>query len=440
MFEGNVPHNPDAEKAVLGSILIDSEMIHQVDIPVAAFFIPENQYIFDAVVALKGSGISQITVAHELAKRGKLDDIGGIAYLSHLVANTPTSLHAPYYAQIVRECYENRCLINAASQLQDAAGAGGDPRANVSAAIKNLLSIHGNSGHSGLTPMSDVVNANIEATSNWIGATKYEIEGLSTGFKDLDVRINGLEKGKLYIMAARPSMGKTMLALNMAKAIAKSGRHVAFFSLEQNKRAVLERMVFSEAKLNRYKVRRSDEFSDREKFWEAWAEVEKLPIMICDTSFLTTDQALSEVMIKQSIGDIDVVFFDYIGEAGDKETSEVRRIGNIVKNLRALGRLCNVPVVAVSQLSRAPEHRPVDKGAGVQGRRPGLSDLRDSGELEQVADVVIGLYRDEYYNTATMTPKVLECIVLKNRDGPRGTVELYYNSETGFMADKAQRL
>jgi replicative DNA helicase len=250
-----------------------------------------------------------------------------------------------------------------------------------------------------------------------------------TGFKDIDRVIDGLEKGKLYIIAARPSMGKTMLCLNIARNLALGGAKVGFFSLEQHRKALLERLVFAECRINRFALRGAD--SDRDKFWDAWAVVEKLPIYVNDATRILTDTVMTEVMSLRISQGIDILFFDYISLAGDKdEHSEVRRIGNIVKNLQRIARLAEIPVIAVSQLSRAPEHR--------QERRPGLSDLRDSGEIEQDADVVIGLYRDEFYHANTEEPHNLECIILKNRDGARGTVKLYYDATTGFMGDKVK--
>lgn len=432
MFETDLipPYDRNAEGAFLGSVLLDDTYIHQIDLGIEAFFIPEHQDIWEAMLSLKesGSAINQITVAYELAKRAKLDDVGGAAYLSHLIAECPTSLHAPHFAEIVKECALNRKLISMGSQLANMATSGKLSSQTIAETIIKLLQLEGIKNHAGLIPVQEVADGHISDMTTWLNSTDGTIKGLSTGFQDLDRVIDGLEKGTLYIVAARPSMGKTMLCLNMAKNLAKKETKVGIFSLEQNRKKILERMVFAEARLNRFSVRHSDDFEDKKEFWGSWSIIEKLPIAICDTTGLKSDKAISETMARQLTIGLDVVIFDYIGLAGDMNESEVRRIGQIVKNLKSLAMLCDIPVIAVSQLSRAPEHR--------VERRPSLSDLRDSGELEQTGDVVIGLYRDEFYNPKSETPKTLECIILKNRDGPRGTVELYYDANTGFMGNK----
>jgi replicative DNA helicase len=429
MNENLSPFNRDAEVALLGSILLDDSCIHGLDVESPAFFIPEHQIIWEAMLSLKecGSALNQITVAHELAKRGKLEEIGGAAYLTHLVVETPTSLHAPYYAGIVKECWTRRKLISLGQQMGAMAESGKSSTETIAAMMNKLLLLEGDKAHEGLIPLKDIAKSHGVEMEIWLNAPDGTIKGLPTGFKDLDRVIDGLEKGTLYIIAARPSMGKTMLCLNIAKNLAKGRTRVGIFSLEQNRNKILERMVFAEARLNRFKVRHSDDFEDKKEFWDAWSEIAELPIRICDTTSLKSDKAISETMALQLTAGLDAVIFDYIGLAGDKDESEVRRIGQIVKNLKSLARLCDIPVLAVSQLSRASEYR--------QERRPSLSDLRDSGELEQTGDVVIGLYRPEYYDSKTDKENTLECIILKNRDGPRGTIELYYNASTGFMAD-----
>jgi len=348
--------------------------------------------------------------------------------LSHLVSMVPTSLHIEYYGQIVSRLAVMRRLISAGSQIT-ALGYGDDAEIDValSKAQDILFKVGQQQKHAGLVPVQEVADGHVEDMIIWLGSPDGTIRGLSTGFRDLDQKIDGLEKGTLYLVAARPSVGKTMLCLNIAKNLAWKGVKVGIFSLEQNRKKILERMVFAEARLNRFMVRHSDDFGDKREFWEAWGIIAKLPIEICDTAGLKSDKAISETMAKQLTTGLDVVVFDYIGLAGDEDDSEVRRIGMIVKNLKRLARLCDIPVIAACQLNRALEAR-ADK-------KPGLADLRDSGELEQTGDVVIGLYRDELYEEDTKKPKTLECCVLKNRDGPTGRVELYYDASTGFMAD-----
>jgi len=425
------PHDIEAEEAVIGSLLIDPEAILKVATFLKAedFFDETNQAIYQACLSLyqRNEVINQITVAHELMRQNRLEQIGGAAYLSHLISIMPTSLHAEHYAKVVRRCADSRRLIVLGGQLA-AAGYEEKPLGEaIPEAVSSFLSLQHDSKEEGLVSLASIANKHIGEVTDWL-ESEHRLRGYSTGFKHLDRVINGLEKGKLYLIAGRPSMGKTQLCINIARALAKNGLKVAIFSLEQNKRAILERIVLSEAKLDRYQLRQSEEISEeREKFWAAWGDLEKLPVWIDDTTAIKTEDAITRLLFLQSIEGVDCMMFDYIGLAGNKDTNEVLRIGRIVKDLRAIARLANIPVIAVSQLSRAPETR--------QEKKPGLADLRSSGELEQVADVVVGLYREEFYKKDTDKRNILEAIILKNRDGPRGFAELYYEANTGFMAD-----
>lgn len=429
------PHDIEAEEAVIGSLLIDPETI----LEVATFLKPEdffseiNRWVYEACLSLheRNEVINQITVAHELMRQGKLEQIGGVGYLSQLISVTPTSLHAEHYAKVVKRCADSLKLIALGGQLA-AAGYVEKPLAEaIPQAVSSLLSLQHDSKEEGLVSLASIATKHIGEVTDWL-ESEHRLRGYSTGFKGLDRVIDGLEKSKLYLIAGRPSMGKTQLCINIARALAKNGLKIAMFSLEQNQRAILERMVLSEAKLDRYQLRQSEEISEeRAKFWVAWGDTEKLPLWIDDTTAIKTQDAVTKLLSLQTTQGVDCMMFDYIGLAGNKDTNEVLRIGQIVKDLRAIARLVNIPVIAVSQLSRAPEAR--------QDRRPSLADLRSSGELEQVADVVIGLYREEFYKKDTDKKNALETIILKNRDGPRGFVELYYEANTGFMADKVRK-
>lgn len=433
------PYDLDAEKAVCGSLLIDGESIFNIPgLSEDDFFTEQNRAVFSVCQDLfkKQVGINQITVASELAQQEKLEGIGGAAYLSHLVAEVPTSLHIKYYGDIVKNLANKRRLITLGHYLAEKGYEAENASVAAQEGIKKLLDFQTQYVGTGLVPLSQIADKYAKDVTIWIDGQR-EIQGYSTGFKSLDRRIDGLQKGKLYVVAARPSMGKTMFFLNMAAHQAKKGVKSAIFSLEQSEKSMFERFVFAEAKLNRYRVPNSNP-ETRKLFWDKWSEVEQWPIKLNDANSLKTSTAMTETMALQATEGVDILYFDYINLAGDQDESEVKRIGMIVNNLRVIARTVNIPVVAISQLNRGPETR--------NDKRPGIVDLRDSGVIEQVADVVMFLYREEFYYQNTVfedgknrdvRKNTLEVIVEKNKEGPRGTAELFYDATTGQMADLA---
>jgi len=433
------PYAEDAEKAVVGSLLIDGEAIFEIDLNPNDFFTDQNKLVFESCQNLfkKQVGINQITVARDLAQRDKLEEIGGAAYLSRLVAEVPTSAHIVYYAEIVRNLQNKRLLISLGQSIMEDGYNAATADTAVQESIRKLLDFQTKNMKTGLAPIKDIAHDCAGEVLEWIEGAR-TIQGYSTGFKNLDKRIDGFQKSKLYVIAARPSMGKTQLFLNMARHQARQGLKIAIYSLEQSRKSILERMVFAEANLNRYQMPRSDQETQR-KFWDKWAELAMLPIQVNDANRIQTASAMTEVMAMSKTQGVDIMYFDYINLAGDMDDSEVKRIGQIIDNLRVTARTVNIPVVAVSQLNRGPEAR--------KDKRPVTADLRDSGVIEQVADVIMFLYRDEFYykdfsfgddgRKVPVKRNSLEVIIDKNREGPRGTSELFYNAETGFMGDMA---
>lgn len=434
--EVKIPYDAEAEKAVIGSLLIDGECIYDVISIVTPddFFTEQNRWIFEACLKLhqKHSGINQITVARELSD--KLEDSGGTPYLSHLIVNTPTSLHAQYYAEIVKNLADKRRLISIGQKVTASGYSEDKASDSVSNVISMLLDFQNKNTKSGLMLISSLADDYSIKIAEWMGSDK-EIQGYSTGFKKLDRKIDGLLPKKLYIVAARPGMGKTQTVLNIAVKNAEAGRKVAIYSLEMDAESLYLRMVCSKANINRYALKNATK-EIKEKFWDTWAEIKKLPIKINDTSQIKTDTTMSEVMVQRATDGIDLVIFDHLTLAGDtNKESDVKRVGQITRNLRNIGKIADIPVLSCCQLNRALESRP--------NKRPLLSDLRDSGEIEQDADVVIGEYRDEKYNDGSDPKKpvqknTLEMIILKNRDGEVGTIEQFYNASTGFMGELAQ--
>lgn len=435
----DVPHNLEAEQDVLASLIIDSSVFPKVRaiIGAEAFFDSAHSDIFRACesLSIEGIAIDQVTLSAQLQKDGKLAEVGGPAYLSKLAANLPTSVHAAYYADIVKEQYQRRQLIELAGNLAKGAYGGVAIERVVTETLSGLLTTKAN-GESGKGPqcLKDLADEYFpefaeRATGNG------GLRGLSTGFGDIDRAIDGLEAGKLYLVGARPSMGKTMLLLTIAKHVARV-TGVLLFSLEQSSKSILERLALAEAGLDRYALRCGGATEQEvSRYWDAYRRVAKLPMWIDETAAITTSEASSRLMALKVEREVGAMLYDYIDLSGDQcqgQGSEELRIAGIAKNLRRIAKVCNIPVIAACQLNRELEHR-TDK-------RPQLSDLRYSGSLEQVADVVMFLYRDEYYSERGMKDadegkrNVLDVLISKNKDGPVGNVHLFYDTTTGKIA------
>jgi replicative DNA helicase len=425
------PHDIDSEKALVGSLLMDGELIYEIVeiVKTEDFYSDQTRSVFASCLNLyeKKSKIDHVTVAHDLAQNGKLEEIGGAAYLNNLIANVPGSLYITEYALIINDLATKRRVIAYADRVNNMAHDVAPAKDVVSKSFDLLLNLQGDNVRSGLRSIKKMSEECIKDVTLWIDG-HVDHQGISTGFKNLDYILDGLEKQKLYMVVGRPSMGKTQLALNMMKFQAQKGHIVGDFSLEQSKKTMLERLALSEAQVNKYHLR--DDKATREKFWQGWTEVEKLPIYINDTDRITTTAAMAEAMVlKRTLG-LDIVYFDYINLAGDQADSDVKRLGDICLNLRSMAKTLNIPVVAFAQLSRV--------GMMEKEKRPLLSHIRDSGRVEEYCDVIIGLYRDEILNDGKEKPvvkNVLEAIVLKNRDGRIGTADIYYQASTGFMGD-----
>lgn len=444
-----IPHNLDAEEAVIGAVLLDSESFKRVsDLIPSQFFRDKNQWVWQAVLAVakKGEGINQVTVAHELSQSDRLEAIGGTAYLSNCIMDTPTSLHSEYYAGIIKKCADQRALIELGDTISDM-GYSMDPEVATSEALEKLLALQGKTITQELELIGDYALSHYDEFTNWIDGG-YQPTGVQTGFRDLDRIIGGLKPGKLYYVCARPSIGKSTFLKNIAKNIGKRGIGSAFFSLEESKDDVYESLVFAEARVNAQRIssggtlesaRELKNSSDRLK--DKYSELMNLPIWIDDSASLKVQKAQSKLLRILAREDIKVMFFDHLGLAGDetKSGNEVQRIGRISKGLKAIPKICNVAVVAACQLSR-------DVSKNRSNHRPWLEDMRWAGELEQDVDVALGLYRDEYYHPEGTNEyqherkNFMEISVLKQRRGmanPRGGVGtgIFHEVETGFMGD-----
>ena len=448
MKETLPPYDLDAEEAVLGSLLIDSEAIPEIDTIIGTedFFSEQNQLVYSAChnLSLRDEAINQITVAQELVRHGKLDEIGGASYLSHLVSIVPTSLHVKHYAQIVFRLSTMRRLISAAGQIESI-GYKADP--DVDLALTRcediIFKLRNKQGRGEFVPIQDALNTYFEEA----GKTPYEkdMQSLRTGFNAIDNALGGLQRSELVILAARTSIGKTSLALNIARNAAINQKAcVAIFSLEMSRREIIQRMLSSEANIESQHFRKG-RFSDLE---EKLLHRDIIP-RLADTSIYiddTPNMRISEIRSKAKRlhlkRNVDMVILDYIQlvRGDSRNDNRVQEITEITQSLKALAREIDAPVLALSQLSRNIEHRQEGKRLKQQVK-PQLSDLRDSGSIEQDADVVMFIHRwDKIYPTEAdwqreygdqePYPKgIAHILIAKNRNGPTGEVPLRFIQE-----------
>jgi replicative DNA helicase len=447
------PHDVEAEKAVLGSLLIDNEGIFKVAIFLRPedFFTPENQWVYDACFAIyqRNEGINQITVAHELAQRGRLEEVGGAAYLSHLVSIVPTSLHIEHFAQIVSRTAVMRRLISAGSQIT-ALGYEDDAEVDValSRAEDILFKVRQRQNRQDFVPIRQILGQYFEETGQ-LQPEGEEIPHILTSFAAIDDILGGLQRSDLIILGARPSAGKTTLALNVARnAAVKQKACVALFSLEMSRQAVVQRLLANEANVDSKKVRLG-KYTEREerRIMEASGILSEAPIYIDDSPQLRVVEMRGKAQRLHRERTVDLVIVDYlqlIQGATNKSESRVQELSEITRSLKALAREIDAPVLAISQLSRAIEWR--------ASHKPQLSDLRDSGSIEQDADVVLFISRDAMYFTKDEWEKThdigmepyeedkADIIIAKHRNGPTGEVKLRFDSKTARFEDAQPEL
>ncbi|QZA33005.1 replicative DNA helicase [Hydrogenibacillus sp. N12] len=427
------PHQLEAEQALLGAILLDGEAIVAVSDFVRPddFYRPAHGKIFAAMLAVAESGepIDAVTVAAELKQRGALEEIGGAAYLAELQAMVPTAAHAAYYAGIVAEKALLRRLIQAATRIVERAYDEADDVETILAeAEKDILALSGERSRQGFVRLRDILTETYVRLDR-LARREGTLTGLASGYDDLDRLTSGLQKSDFIVVAARPSVGKTAFALNIAQNVAvRGGAPVAIFSLEMSSEQLAQRMLAAEAMIDGHKLR-TGSFSPDDPDWEkliaAIDVLSRAPIYIDDTPGLTVFAMKSRLRrLMRETGPLGLIVVDYlqlIAGRGRPGESRQQEISEISRQLKGLAREFEVPLLALSQLSRAVEQR--------QDKRPMLSDIRESGSIEQDADVVAFLYRDDYYHPDTDEPNVVEVIVAKHRNGPTGKVRLAFLKE-----------
>lgn len=435
---GKIPPNDiEAEQAVLGCMLLDGEVVIEA-IEVLGqedFYGEQNKWIFSAMHSLyhKPEPIDIITVKEELISMGKFEVCGGIEYLADLSEKVPTTANADKYIKIVEEKSVLRKLIKMSSELTEQAYDQTLEADNIiEKAEKSVFNLMKSRNQKGYTPIKEILVetfANLEKLYN----QKEHITGLPTGFADLDYKTAGLHGSELILVAARPAMGKTAFALNIATNVAvKANTPVAIFSLEMSKEQLVSRILSSEAMIDSNKIKTGKmEEEDWVKLAEGLQPLSEAEIYIDDTPGISITEIRAKCRKLKLEKDIGLVVIDYLqlisGSGSKKNGSREQEISEISRSLKILAKELDVPVIALSQLSRAPEQRKDD-------HRPMLSDLRESGAIEQDADIVMFLYRDDYYNPESEQKNIAEVILAKHRGGSTGTIELLWlGSYTKFV-------
>ena len=421
------PHDTDAEQAVLGSMLTDQDaVIDAIEVlKPEDFYREDNKYIYEAILNLynKAEPIDIITVKSELISMGKFEIIGGFEYLGILPDKVPLVANAERYIKIVEEKSLLRQLIKASNELIDLGYAQNeDVEMVMDQAEKKIFNIMQGKNQKGFSPIKDVLIesfAEIEKLYN----QKEPITGVPTGFADLDYKTAGLHNSDLVLVAARPAMGKSAFALNIASYAAINAKvPVAIFNLEMSKSQLVNRMLCSEAMVDSNKIRTGKiEEDDWVKLATALGPLSEAPIYIDDTAGISIAEIRAKcrkLKLEKNIGLVVIDYLQLIQGSGKRNASREQEISEISRSLKILAKELDIPVIALSQLSRAAEQR--------QDHRPMLSDLRESGAIEQDADIVMFLYRDDYYNPDTEKKNIAEVILAKHRGGSTGTVELLW--------------
>ena len=433
-----------AAEAVIGSLLIDSDSFLHIShlITPDDFYRERNRLCFSACTDLfqRGEAIDQVTLARELSRTGQLENAGGMAYLSHLVSITPTSVHAEYYAQVVSNTAIMRRLINAASRIS-AIGYGDtdDVETTLRQAEDVLFQVRANRPDRGFISLREIYAQFLQARAA-IDDPQEDSAPLMTGYIDLDDLLGGMQRSDLLILGARPSLGKSALAINVSLNAAKQGATVGIFSLEMSQEQLALRILASDAEVDTHRIRLGlYTKAEEQRIINSVDNLSDLPVFIDDTPFQGMVEMRSKARrLSMSSGGLDLLIVDYLqliqgrnpGRGGENRVQEITEIS---RSIKGMARDLRVPVVTCSQLSRGVEGRP--------GHRPMLSDLRDSGSIEQDADIVMFIYRGDVYYTEEEWQQhfpdrpyprnIAEIIVAKHRNGPTGSTELRFSPRFG---------
>ena len=421
------PHSLEAEEALLGSALLSRDAVSRLmeEVRPADFYSPSNQTVYEAMKGLFDTGkpIDTVTVSELIFKDSKNSTSINASYIARLVDNVPSSANFERYIEIVLEHSHRRKLLKASGRIELLAMAmDKEIHSVLDEAEQTIFTASDDAIGDGLVGVTDVLEGAIERIEE-IENRGTGLSGLPTYFTDLDNYLSGLQEGNLAVIASRPSMGKSSLALNIGTNVAKEGKVVAFFSLEMTKEELVQRVLFSEAKVTSGDARKGQLGPEKwSRVVEAASKVNNLPLYFDDAPVITVTDIRAKSRRLKSAKNLDLIIVDYLqlmqSSSGDNRQQEIAEIS---RNLKNLARELKVPILALSQLNRAAEAR--------EDKRPRLGDLRESGAIEQDADIVMMLYRDDYYNPGTDVPGVAEVNIVKNRSGMTGKEELFFSKE-----------
>jgi replicative DNA helicase len=434
----SIPHNVEAEESVLGALLIDPEALFRVApfLRPDDFYVQKNAWLYQAILDLheRREPLDLVTLRNEMEARGLLEEIGGVAYIAQLMEAVPTAIHVEAYGHIVEEAAVRRRLISAASDIaQLAYQEQRDIEQVIDQAEQHLFSISQRRLSRDMAPIREVVQAYYDRIE-YLYDHRGETLGIPTGFADIDRLLGGLQKSDLIIVAARPGVGKTSLGLSIVRNAARLGRHVAIFSLEMSREQIVQRLISAETGIDAQRLRLVNlEEGDWALLSHAMGVLSELPVFIDDTPSISALQLRTKARRLHAEHGLDLIFVDYLQlMTGDiRAENRVQEVSYISRMLKGLARELDVPLLAASQLSRAVEQR--------SDKRPVLSDLRESGSLEQDADVVMFIYREEMYREETERQHVADIIVAKHRNGPTGVAQLYFRQHLAQFVDAVSK-
>jgi replicative DNA helicase len=425
------PQNIDAEMSLLGAVLIDEETLADITEHVTPkdFYDKRHATIFGGMVRLyeRHKPVDLLTLTDELKKKDELEMIGGSAYLTELTNYVPTAAHAEAYAEMVSQKAVRRRLIRASSEISELGfDEDQDVQELLSRAEQELFSVSDQSLKQDLTSIEQILTDSFDRMEE-LHRNKGALRGIRTGYRDLDNMTAGLQRSDLIILAARPAMGKTTLVTNLAYNVATVNKQsVLFFSLEMSKEQLVDRMLADASGVDAWNIRTgnlSDE--DFSKLSEAMGEMAEAPIFIDDKPGLSVLEMRTKARRAAHDAPLGLIIVDYLqlmqGSSKSSEGNRVQEVSEISRGLKLIAREMNVPVIALSQLSRSVESR--------SPQIPQLADLRESGSIEQDADIVMFIYREAYYNPETERENITDLIIAKHRNGPVGKVELYFHPE-----------
>lgn len=424
------PQSLDAEMSLLGAVLIDEETLADVSekVDTKDFYDKRHAVIYDAIMRLyeHHKPVDLLTLTDELKKKKELDTVGGMAYLTELTNYVPTAAHAEAYAEIVASKATRRRLIKASGDISEL---GYDEETDIQELLEKaeaeLFSVSDQSLKQDLVSLESILTESFDRMEE-LHRNKGQLRGVRTGWRDLDNMTAGLQKSDLIILAARPAMGKTTLVTNLAYNVATVAKQpVLFFSLEMSKEQLVDRMLADASGVDAWNIRTGNlSDDDFTKLSEAMGEMAEAPIYIDDTpglSVLEMRTKARRAAHEQPLGLIIVDYLQLMQASGRSDGNRVQEVSEISRGLKLIAREMNVPVIALSQLSRSVESR--------SPQIPQLADLRESGSIEQDADIVMFIYREAYYNPETERENITDLIIAKHRNGPTGSIELYFHPE-----------